>query len=832
MHNKNLYLICNSHIDPVWLWEWEEGLAETITTFRTAARLCREYDSFVFCHNEALLYQWMETYAPDLFEEIRRLVSEGKWHIMGGWHLQPDCNLPFGESFVRQILHGKNYFLDKFGVEPTTAINFDPFGHTRGLVQILKKSGYDSYLFCRPDKTFVELPQNDFVWVGYDGSEIMAYRAYDHYESRLGKAGEKIEKWLAENHDRSFGLILWGVGNHGGGASRQDLDRIAEIAGEQTEWNIVHGTPEQYFTELAENKDRLPRVERDLNPWAVGCYTSVAWIKQAHRRLENLLYSTEKMASHASICGLMEYPKAGFREALEDLLFCEFHDILPGSSIAEVEEYTLNRIGHGLEILYRLRAQAFFKLLSGQPAPKEGEFPIGVYNPHPYEIDCEVVCEFQPPAPNFNSHEVLWVTRLEDETGAPVEHQVEKESATILNDHRKRLVFRARLKASAMNRFSCYIEEIPKPVVTKRRYGNVIELKNESCKIAINRKTGLIDKYEAGGVDYLKPGSAKALVIDDYPDPWGMKVRSFRNVIGEFTLMDETESAEFAGVPQDRLEPVRIIEEGGVRTVVEALFKYNRSTLCLRYKVPKAGSEVEIEARVFWMEKDKMLKLSLPSMFEDGICKGQVAGGVERFDRHAEELVAQKWVAAASRDERRALTVINDCSYGFDFDKGEIRLSLLRSAAYSGHPVEGGLTIVMDDRFEPRIDQGERLFRYWINGGEAESRLERIDREALVKNEAPFALCCYPDGKGKAARSGISISGEVVQLAAWKAAEKDDRMIIRLFNPTETARTATVSIPAIELELAVELSPFELQTIAVDPEKKTFDNVDLMERKS
>ena len=126
MSKKTIHLLCNAHIDPVWLWEWEEGAAEAISTFRTAADLCEEFDGFIFNHNEVTLYQWVEEYEPALFERIQQLVRQGKWHIMGGWYLQPDCNMPSGESFVRQILIGKRYFKEKFGVDVTTAINLDP----------------------------------------------------------------------------------------------------------------------------------------------------------------------------------------------------------------------------------------------------------------------------------------------------------------------------------------------------------------------------------------------------------------------------------------------------------------------------------------------------------------------------------------------------------------------------------------------------------------------------------------------------------------------------------------------------------------------------------
>ena len=190
---KTVYLICNAHIDPVWQWEWEEGAAEALSTFRTAADLCEEFDGFVFNHNEAMLYRWIEEYEPQLFSRIQRLVRDGRWHIMGGWYLQPDCNMLSGESHIRQIESGLRYFKEKFGARPKTAIGFDAFGHTRGLVQILKKTGFDSYLFCRPWESFQHLPEGTFDWVGYDGSHVMARRINDSYSSPLGKAAEKIE---------------------------------------------------------------------------------------------------------------------------------------------------------------------------------------------------------------------------------------------------------------------------------------------------------------------------------------------------------------------------------------------------------------------------------------------------------------------------------------------------------------------------------------------------------------------------------------------------------------------------------------------------------------
>ncbi len=828
MTSKKLYLVCNAHLDPVWLWEWEEGAAEALSTFRTAVQLCEEFEGFVFCHNESLLYGWVEMYDPELFVKIQKMVSRGRWHIMGGWYVQPDCNMPSGESLVRQILIGRNYFAKKFGSNPETAINFDPFGHTRGLVQILKKSGYTSYLFCRPDAHELELPADDFIWIGYDGSTILAHRARHHYNSQKGKAGKKTEEWLAGNVERVTGLLLWGIGNHGGGASREDLLALRKLMASTKDRDILHATPEAYFDELKPNQDLYPKWEKDLNPWAVGCYTSMALVKQKHRLLENTYFKTEKMATHVSLEGLMTYPKKELQKALEDLLFCQFHDILPGSSIPEVEEDVLRKIGHGLEILSQIKMRAFFRLLGGQARAEEGEFPVLVYNPHPFSVTTTIVCEFQPPEPNTDP-DIFLMPEMEDESGNEIPLQLEQESSNISVDMRKRIVFLADLKPSQMNRYTCRLKTVDPPPGLKAANDSTFNLKTDSLEVSLDPETGYMDKYAVNGEDFLKAGSFRLLVCKDNPDPWGMLVRSFREVEGVFTLLSGERSAWFSGVSVKELPPVRIVENGPVRTVIEAVFQYNSSYACVTYVLPKKGTELEFKIRVQWNERDRMLKLSVPSMFTKGTCRGQVAYGVEEFERFGEELVAQKWVAAVSSDKLKALTVINSGTYGFDFSEGELRLSLLRSPSYAGHPVESK-SIVPQNRFRPRIDLGERMFQFWIKGGNADGLLSGIDRSALVKNETPFALCCFPSGEGKGHTPGIILSENVVQLASFKMAENENRLVLRLFEPTGKKRSTHVDIPSLNLSFEVSLKKFEIKTFAIDIKTKEIIETDLLER--
>jgi alpha-mannosidase len=821
-----IHLVCNAHLDPVWLWQWEEGAAEALSTFRTAADFCETRDGFVFNHNEALLYQYIEEYEPELFQRIQKLVAKGKWHIMGGWYLQPDCNMPAGESFVRQILHGRSYFLEKFQTAAETAVNFDPFGHSRGLVQILVKSGYHSYLFCRPQQDNCSLPDDDFLWIGFDGSRLAAHRCSGHYLSQRGTAADKVKQWMGAHRGNSTGLILWGVGNHGGGPSRVDLDALEILRRETRDWEVRHSMPESYFEDLQKTSPSLPEVRKSLNPFAVGCYTSQIRVKQRHRRLENELYATEKICSSAAVQGLQPYPREQLLEAARDLLFCQFHDILPGSAIEPVEEDALRRLDHGLEILSRLKLKAFFALSCGQSRAREGEIPILVYNPHPYRVWSDFVCELQlPDQDRSGNRSTIGVFQA----GRRVPSQLEKELSHLAMDWRKRIVFRARLEPSAMNRFDCRVGAPSPPETTSRGIEEEYLFETKEISVRINGRTGLVDCYRIGGVDFLGPGAFSPVVREDSPDPWGLRAHRFGPQIGCFTLLSPQQAAEVSGIPGARLPSVRLVENGEVRTVVEALFGYGRSFLHQRYCLPKHGRELAIEIRVIWNEKDKMLKWTLPCPWKSPRCLRQVVFGSEQLSGSGEEGVFQKWVLLASEQEKLALSCVNDGIYGLDFSAGTLSLSLLRSPAYSALPSAGKLEMPKD-RFLPRIDQGERRFTFWICGGEIQERLGRVGREAAVHNEQPFLLSFHPSGGGKRVNPLIELQDQVIELTAFKGTHTGGEYILRLFEPTGQHRSTVVHIPAAGIRRRLRLNPFEVKTCRLDAERRILSEVSLTEQ--
>jgi alpha-mannosidase len=411
--------------------------------------------------------------------------------------------------------------------------------------------------------------------------------------------------------------------------------------------------------------------------------------------------------------------------------------------------------------------------------------------------------------------------------GEALPAQVEQELSSLNLDWRKRVVFAAELAPSQMNRFDCTLHRLSeRPVKPVAAASGFLEFANETLVVRINTATGLIDRYCVDGVDYLRPAAFTPLVICDNEDPWGMTVQSFREVVGEFRLMPPQSGTVYSGVTRTLLPSVRIVEDGAVRTVVEAVLGYGASAITLRYAIPRRGAEVGIKARVHWNEKDRMLKLSLPIYLEDARFVGQVAYGRQELLTNGNEMVAQQWVAVAN--ETHALTCINDGTYGSDFCDGELRLSLLRSPAYSGHPI-GARDIVPQDRYTPRIDQGERLFHFWLNAGAQKERLASVDREALVNNQPPFALSFFPHGAGQLPLPGVLLSDPAVVLTAFKQSEDGKAFILRLFEPTGAARRTAVSLPAWRLEYEVTLRPFEIKTLRLDLGSYSVTEVDLME---
>jgi len=829
--SRRIHLICNAHMDPVWLWEREEGIAASLSTFRCAADFCEEFGGFVFNHNEALLYEWVEEFEPELFLRITRLVKEGKWHIMGGWYLQPDCNMPSGESFVRQILEGLLYFERKFGARPRTAINFDPFGHDRGLVQIMARSGFDSYIICRPLKADFPCAGADFLWTGYDGSSVIVHRSDEWYNSPLGGARKKIEGLLGDRADDPL-LILWGVGNHGGGASRKDLHDLEDLFsgmrgdGRSLKTEILHSTPEAYFKDLRSRGEAvrdLPVIEGDLRPWGQGCYTTMSAVKQGHRSLEDALYGTEKLLSAAVMNGLSEWPKKELHDVGRQLMFVQFHDVLPGSSIREVEDSALDMIGAGRDLASKLRMRALFSLASGLDAAKEGELPILVYNPHPWPVETVVECEFNLADANFDDS---FTVPEVYENGVSVPCQTEKERSNISLDWRKRVAFHAVLSPNGVSRFDCrFHTEARRPALPTRIENGLIRLVAGMMEVRIGTESGLVECFIQGGRQLLDSGACAVVAYEDDADPWGMLPHDYTKERGRFVLATPREAARIAGVQSEWLDPVRVIEDGPVRTVVEAIFVLGGATLVRRYSMGKKDNGIEIKDEVLWEEANRMLKLLVPTRLgAETAYQGQAAFGRSALPADGSEAVAKRWVAATGSG--KSVLVFTDSGYGSDFSAGTIRLNLLRTAAYSAHPIQDR-PLLPPDRAMPRIDRGVRHFSFRIETGSPDI-LDNADRRGLERGEKPTAVSFFPGGSGRKAAAGCILEGSLV-VTAIKRAEIGDGWIVRLYDSTGSGASGILRFPALGLgPFQVSCGPWEVRTWKLTDTGK-FIQTDLLE---
>ena len=688
MNKPAVHLICNAHLDPVWQWRWEEGASEALATFRTAAEILKEHGRFVFCHNEAVLYQWVERYDPALFKEIRKLVGRGRWAISGGWYLQPDVNMPGLESIIRQVAEGRRYFLEKFDAVPKVAYNFDSFGHSGGLPQVLKQAGFKMYIHMRPQSLELDLPSDLYRWRGVDGSEILAYRiAVGLYHSERGnieqKISEGIELALKLNRDVP---VFWGLGNHGGGATREDLRFIDALTKKEKRVRIIHSTPDRLYEALKRTAKNVPVFEGDLQRVFTGCYTSLSRIKRAAQRSLGGLIQVEALrAASWWGCG-QDYPSNELREAWRGHLFNDFHDILTGSCTEPAEQDALELYGKVSDSGRRLRLEAAAAFNRG--ATRKLSIPITVLNANPSftkaPVEFECMADYRP------FWKGKWHLRLFKLNGTEIRCQEEQpESLLPFNRWRRKVSFMADLPGLGVShyeiraakgeslRFS--LEGTAKKdsyfifrakgdgaIAGKDRKNSPLAKFDLLCKL--DKKIGLLTSLRAHGRECLAGPLFRPLVVLDDGDSWGTDRWSYRQVEGAF---------------QPKGRP-RLIEKGPIRTISETVLAYKKSRIVLHTISYPSWPVLEFRIRVLWNEERRRLKLSIPTAFKPNQVQCEIPGGAIARPADGQEHVHGRWISAEdySAGKETALGIVNSGQHGFDFADGEIRLSVLRSSAY------------------------------------------------------------------------------------------------------------------------------------------------------
>lgn len=795
---RKLHLICNAHLDPMWQWEWEDGAAAALATFYSATELADEFD-YIFCHNELVLYKYIKEYDEKLYARIKELVKQGKWHIMGGWFLQPDCNMPSGEGFVRQIQEGKKFFLEEFGCFPKTAINFDSFGHSIGLPQIIKKCGQENYLICRPMDGFLDLKENVFNWVGLDGSTIKVCRALDEclytcdINNMVEELKRKTKRWEEEGWDTA--VALWGVGNHGGGPSRKALADIEKYSAE-SDFEVVHSTPENYFEEV----EARGEYTKSLQPFSIGCYSSMSQVKQRVAKLENELVYVEKMYSVLSLKGKCEYPQKEFDEVSYDLLYAHFHDIFTGTSIKDAETAAIRMLDHGLEILARLKAKALFKLSYDYKKATPLADSIFVFNPHPYPIKTTIEDEIRLGKSGDNSRKIA--ATVTDEYGNELVSQISKERSYINYEVTKRVVFDAELKPLDVTRFEVVFDKERNPERTKFEGDYIFNGSNYTAKIG--GESGLLESFVVDGREYIDGTAFLPYVCDDNEDPWGMDISQIENF--NVNPIDCRLMKDPTGVFAN-LQPITVIEEGDIFTEIETLYEYNESRIRIGLKLYKNSPYIDVNYTVFWNEIGKMLKIKVPSAIGEKTI-GQVPYGYEELTRAGKEHVSQRFIATMDKN-KNCLALLKSDTYGCSSDNNVLRATLLRASAYCAHPI-GDRSLIPLDRLAYRMENGIREFNFRLTVCK-ENELERLANEYTQK---AYALNFFPHGEGNPMMMDIDISNKNITLTAFKKGVRINGYVLRLINNSDEKVNTTFTLHGASLDLA--FGKFEVKTLIYD----------------
>ncbi len=352
----------HAHIDMNWQWPWHETISVTQDTFTTVDRLMDEFPDFKFSQSQASVYAGMEEYCPEVFEMIKKRIKEGRWEPTASQWVEGDKNMASGEILSRHLLYTRRYFKEKFGL-PYDAIKIDwecdTFGHAHTLPSILNRGGVTRYYFHRTGP-HIWL----FWWEAPDGSRVLCFR------DKLGYNGA-IEPWITDwliDYVKENGLkdwmFLYGVGDHGGGPTRRDLIRAAEMNSWPIYPNVILSTTDAYFSIVEKQASKLPVIKNELNYVFEGCYTSQSNIKRANRISENVIPEVEAVALVANALTGFPYPSDKLLRAWRLAMFNQFHDILPGSGVKATYEYAQGLFQEIQAIIGSIRTRALRKLAS------------------------------------------------------------------------------------------------------------------------------------------------------------------------------------------------------------------------------------------------------------------------------------------------------------------------------------------------------------------------------------------------------------------------------------------------------------------------------------
>jgi alpha-mannosidase len=798
-----IHYIGHAHIDMNWLWPWQETVDVCYKTFTTVNKLMDEHPEFRFSQSQTSVYKAMEDYSPETFKLIQEKVKNGQWEVTANTWVEGDKNLASGEALVRQILYTKRYFKDKFGIPyDTIKIDWEPdtFGHAWTYPQILKKAGIKRYYFCRAGKGY-----RLFWWQAPDGSKVLAWNDEKLWYMWPPKPEDMVEAIV---HYKETGMkdymIVYGVGDHGGGPTKRDIEMIKEMQRWPIFPKIKFSTTDEYFSVAEKFGDKLPVVNEELNFTFRGCYTSQSNIKWANRYAENALSQSESYAFLANKTVSRKYPADQLYQSWLNTLFNQFHDILPGSGIHETYQYSQGLYQSTMANTNIIKENAFKAIANEINSKGKGDISVTVFNSLGWRrtgvVNLNVYDKFVDVyEKNIKSSEFVLIGNAGEKV--PVQYHLKRDNFG-LNFYEFSFVAK---DVPAWGYKNYYLKKVDLAafldgVILSFDGLNEKIIENAYLKVKIESSCGaitsLIDKRN--NVEYVKEGKALGTLQMLHEAPNDMSAW----VIGQIMNTEEITGSK-----------VEVIENGPARVSVRTFRKYKNSEITMDIILNEGIPRVDFKVNIKWVEtgdKDHgipLLKVAFPiNAHETEVTYEIPFGSIKRNENvstvslskspfnmssltvKGEDVPAQKWVdiAGMSNKDKIGFCLVNDSKYGFDHADDTLRMSLIRSS-YNPDPF-------------PEIGNHEIKFAIYPH----DERLKISDFTKLgyeFNNDLGSIYDDPHDGKLEDEFEGISISQDNIIVSSIKKAEDDDSMILRMYevNGIKTTVSMKLNLPSEEV---------------------------------
>lgn len=743
-----LILTGHSHIDTAWLWPLRETKRKCGRTFSTVLNYMRQYPDYRFSCSQPVQYEWIKEYFPALFSEIKQRVKEGRWEPNGCFWVEPDLNVPSGESLVRQAVYGNRFFHSEFGVHSRVAWLPDTFGYCWGLPQILKKAQVDYFVTSKIHwNQFTTFPYTTFRWEGTDGSQVMAVRPWD-YNGRV-EPKNLIRQWEQnQQKDRCETFLFpFGWGDGGGGPTPEMLEegkRLADMPGvPRCEFGTVTGCLEAMAAECPEEK--LPVWNGELFfELHRGCQTTQARTKRNNRKLEILLHEVEFLNTLAMLHGGV-YEQEAIYGAWKNLLTNQFHDILPGTSITEVYQEADTSYAKAFAALENVRERALHHLAAQIDLAGEGR-PLIVINALSWARDG--LAEVQAELPEGPFHVV-------DASGEPVACQVSATGKLLLQTNEVPPLGYAVYRILPGDSVS----HVPGMLKVSEK-----GIENAALRVKFDKNGHISSCFDKLEDREVLPEGTRGNVLqmfEDMPCDWEA---------WDIDFNFEQKQWGF-GAPAK----IKVVEKGPLRGVVRFTYKTERSTLTQDVVLTAASERIEFQTHVDWHEKRTLLKAAFPVDVRSSRATYEIQfGAIERpthrnrdSDLAQFEAPAQRW--ADLSEGGYGVSLLNDCKYGYDITGNVLRLSLLRS------PTDPDAT----------ADEGEHRFTYALYPHQGDWRCgtapEAAELNTPLQAYAPAPMAEPASGALASSGSLAHVDADHVVLDTVKRAEDSNAVILRLY---------------------------------------------------